>query len=591
MEIFDWNKIEHKNEKTTGSAKLKCPQCNHTRKNKADKSLYVRYDSGVAKCFNCEGLSFRDSVQKETEQKYTLPSQEWKNYTKLSDAVVKYFEGRKIQQYVLNEMRITEELHYQPAMQKKVNNIVFNFFEGDVLVNKKYRSGNKKFTQSKDAKSIFYNINSVIGKDECYIVEGEMDALSLVQIGVKNVLSVPNGANDNDVYWSTAEKYLTSVKRYFIAVDNDEKGNELAERIAQRLGRYRCERVNFEGKDANEDLISGVLEKTIKNTSRYPVSGTFGVMDMYDDIINLYDNGLPPVYSPKHHCFGNLSNIFTVMRGHLIVSTGIPSHGKSNFTEWYVMNLVNDFDMKASFFSPEHLPMQMHQTTFIQKFCGKNFWSEIQGTPRLDKIDIAKYSEWANEKIYLTSPNEGSVARWDWLIEKMHEQMFSHGVDVFVIDAYNKVEHTENRSERELISRVLNKLTSFASANNVMVFLVAHPTKMQKNETGIYKIPDLYDVSGSADFRNQPHDGYCIYRYFEDNNGGENYTSFYNLKTKMSFQGKIGANVDFDYHLPSGRYYARGSEPPTHYLYEKKQEVKNVPLVEPNDAFDDKAPF
>ena len=91
MKIFDWHKIEHKSERLSGFAKLKCPECNDARKNKADRPLYVLYDSGVAKCFHCEALSFRDSIEKETIQKsYKLPEQNWKNYTKLSDEVVKY---------------------------------------------------------------------------------------------------------------------------------------------------------------------------------------------------------------------------------------------------------------------------------------------------------------------------------------------------------------------------------------------------------------------------------------------------------------------------------------------------------------------
>lgn len=581
-QIFEWSLIDDRG-KTTGSGKLKCPVCIDNRSNKADKSLYVHYGSGVAKCFYCDGLSFRDSVQKETEKDYKLPEQSWKNYTSLSDNVVKFFEGRKIQQFTLNEMGVTEEKFYQPKFKKEVNNIVFNFFEGETVVNKKYRGPEKSFTQSQGTKSIFYNINAAIGQKEVYIVEGEIDCLSLVQIGIKNAISVPNGANDNDAYWVNSEPYMKGVEKFYIGTDNDTKGNELAEKIAQRLGRYRCERINFTGKDANEDLMSGCLEESIKNTSKYPVSGTFKVFDLYDKMIELYDNGLPPVISPKHPSFGNLKNIFTVMRGHLITGTGIPSHGKSNFTEWYVLNLVNDYDMKASFFSPEHQPMEIHQSTFVEKYCGKSYFKDFDDVPRVSKIDIAKYAEWANERIYLTSPEDGAFATWDWLFEKFKEQMFNFGIDVFVIDAYNKVEHTGNRSERERINNVLTRLTSFAQQNNVIIFLIAHPTKMQLQDNGLYKVPDLYSVSGSADFRNQTHDGYCIYRHFENKEtGAAGYTTFVNLKVKMKFQGEIGAKVDYSYHLPSGRYYEMGSEVPYGYLSNqsaaKAAPVENKPI-------------
>ena len=55
-------------------------------------------------------------------------------------------------------------------------------------------------------KPIFLTINSVIGVDEVYIVEGEFDVLALHQVGIKNAISVPNGANDNDNYWINLEK-------------------------------------------------------------------------------------------------------------------------------------------------------------------------------------------------------------------------------------------------------------------------------------------------------------------------------------------------------------------------------------------------
>ena len=68
----------------------------------------------------------------------------------------------------------------------------------------------------------------------------------------------------------------------------------------------------------------------------------------------------------------------------------------------------------------------------------------------------------------------------------------------------------------------------------------------------MYEMPTLYDVAGSADFRNQTHDGFCVYRYF-DEGGGK--TTITNLKTKMSFQGEIGKSADFYYNLDNGRYY------------------------------------
>lgn len=849
-EFIEWSTLDFK--KSSGTEKLRCPKCDSVRSDKKDKSLVVYHKDGICKCFYCNALSFRDSQKNERETKvnYTLPSQEWRNYTKLSDKLVKWFENRGIKQYVLNDFCISEEVMYQPQLKKPVNNVVFNYFEGELLVNKKYRSGDKKFTQSKNGKPILYNINSVIGCEEVYICEGECfkgstevltnkgwvsfdnykgedicqvdefkkysfvkplniikkkynddlvklsnsknfeitttknhnivledkkgvlskvkaidifsgksnhkkiprvcngtnkedynisdndlrlqvmfsadftfrkegdlyagfkkerkvervkmlldksefeyscnkvkngytsvfisrkfntkrfsklfnnewlsllserqlkvvldeivhwdgnsvpnrnqieysskeyhnvtfvqtvahllgymstiiprsnkfgswykasilfskkhtslqlstkkelekyndfvycvsvptgmilvrqnnqisicgncDVLSLAQIGIKNSVSLPTGANDNDAFWINSEKYLKDVKKFYIATDNDEKGNEVAEKIAQRLGRYRCERVLFNGKDANEDLVSGCLEETILNTEKYPVSGTYSVDDVWGDVLDLLKNGIPETIKPKGEWCKGLNDIFSVMRGHLIVSTGIPSHGKSNFTDWYVLNLIQDYGMKASWFSPEHNPMSLYVTNLGTKALGTNLFKATDQQRN-------EFKEWATEKIYLTNADSGQEPNWEWLLDTFQNQMMRYGIDIFVIDAWNKV-ILNDKNELQGIRRVLTKLTAFAQQNNVMIFLVAHPTKMKKNEkTKEYEQPTLYDVAGSADFRNQTHDGFCVYRYFN-----EGKTTITNLKTKMSFQGEIGKSADFYYNIENGRYF------------------------------------
>ena len=110
---------------------------------------------------------------------------------------------------------------------------------------------------------------------------------------------------------------------------------------------------------------------------------------------------------------------------------------------------------------------------------------------------------------------------------------------------------------------------------------------MQK-ENGIYVNPTLYDVSGSADFRNQTHDGYSIYRYF-DSDVNDGYTVFTNLKTKYSFQGNIGGKLEFEYHLPSGRFYPKGINYKVKNMLDKHKidEPKPIPNGSLYDAFDD----
>ena len=76
---------------------------------------------------------------------------------------------------------------------------------------------------------------------------------------------------------------------------------------------------------------------------------------------------------PKGIDFAEFNKIFSILMGQLTIVTGIPSHGKSNWLEWYLMNLIDDNDLKASFYSPEHLPMKLHHSQLAEKVIGKPF--------------------------------------------------------------------------------------------------------------------------------------------------------------------------------------------------------------------------
>ena len=589
-EFFNFDLIQVRGNHS-GFKKTTCPVCSENRKKKKDPCLAVWFDKGFAKCYNCGVLSFKEESTFKSEKKhYTILDNKWKNYTNLSDKLVKFiWSERMISQNTLNQFGITEEKQYQPAQQKEMNNIVFNYFEGENLVNKKYRSPKKDFTQVKGGKPILYNINSVIGEDTAYICEGEFDVLALYEIGIKNAVSLPNGANDNDEYWINSEPYLKDIKTFIIATDNDQKGIEIRDKIAQRLGRYRCKYIEFNEKDANDDLKSGKLLESINNLKTFSIGGTFTAFDLLDSVLRLHEKGLPETISPKKACFGTLKDTFSIMMGQLTTLTGIPSHGKSSFLDWYMLNLVQEYNHKVSIYSPEHSPLELYISKHIQLAIGKPFF----GANAVNDTDVYRYTKWSKERIYYTTQEQDTRGDWDWLINKMTEQMYTYGINYFIIDAWNKVQMPKGMTGKEAIDSILTRLTLFCQRNNVHIFLVAHPTKMKKNAKELYEIPTLYDVSGSSDFYNQTHNGATIYRVFEDENT-QGCTLFINQKTKFNFQGTIQEQVQFNYHKPTGRYYVDGSIPDNFDLtlygndteIQEPQEEEVTFNLKPNEDFD-----
>jgi twinkle protein len=103
-------------------------------------------------------------------------------------------------------------------------------------------------------------------------------------------------------------------------------------------------------------------------------------------------------------------------------------------------------------------------------------------------------------------------------------------------------------SGHEKIEEILRRLTHFSHQMNVLVFLVAHPFKMKKDEkTGIYEVPDFYSVKGSSAFFEMCYHGAVIYR-----------TAFNVmvkvLKVKQNNLGTAGESAYFLYERLSGRY-------------------------------------
>ena len=554
--MIKWEDIEIGNKKpnSKGEVQTTCPKCSHTRKKKKDPCLSVNIESGVAHCFHCGETSLRE--KKSDSFKFELPPQKWENFTNLSDNVVKWFKSRGISQKTLIDCRITEEKYYQPQKKKEVNNIVFNYFYGVTLVNKKFRSADKAFTQCRNAKKVFYGVNDLEGEKECYIVEGEMDKLALWEVGIKNCISVPNGANDlNDIFETCGEE-LKNIDKFYLAVDNDEPGVKLENSLLTRLGKWKCSKIEFKhGKDANDELKAGKLEllEALKNSVDYPVEGTFTAKDVEDEIYDLYENGDEETLKPDGENWKNFNEMFSILMGQLTVVTGVPSSGKSNFVEWWVLELIRKYDfLKASYYSPEHFPLKKHHEIMSEKVVGKHF-AENNFEGRMNRAELEKYIEWSSDKIYLTMPDGGKTPNWDWIFERWKEQCFKYGCNIFVVDAFNKVKMNNRESTGE-ISDLLSDITMFAQVHNVHVILIAHPRKMGKDEDGRETMPDLYDVKGSGDFRDQTHNGLAVHRLYGDDKRD---VRIKNLKAKFKNQGSgnIGESIVVKYNVKNGRYF------------------------------------
>lgn len=550
-----------------------CPVCSHTRKKKTLKCFSFNLGKNAGRCNHCGVVLVTKQEQSLFIPQIEYKRPKWQNNTNLSDKLVKWFEGRKISQYVLNDFKVTEGVEWMPQTQKNENTIQFNYFRLGELINVKYRDGKKNFKLFKDAEMIFYNLDAAIDNKELIIVEGEMDVLALAQCGVNNVISVPNGCTDkgtiNVQYLDNCIDFFDEKTQFVLALDNDRVGNRLKDELARRLGYENCKTVTFKDcKDANDCLIKygqNVTKECFNEAKEFPIIGVFDANDIREDIYNYYNNGLPGGCGIDMH---EMDMHLKFQVGYLTTITGIPGHGKSEFLDFLLCRLNVSHGWKTALYSPENHPLELHFSKFAEKMIGKPF----EGSNRLSPIDLENMVKYHANNFFFINPE--SDFKLENILDSVRQLVRKKGVNCFVIDAWNKLDHQYTTNETKYISEQLDKITRFCEFNKVHCFLVAHPTKIQKDKsTGKYEVPNLYSISGSANFYNKTANGITVYRDFDNFT-----TEVYIQKVKFKHWGQVG-KVIFGWDKTNGRYY-KGTPNYDSWIYTEQPKQ-----LEPNTDF------
>ena len=526
-----------------------CPLCSANRKpqNRKAKCAMYDWDRGLGTCMNCNEVFQLHTFKRKggNDKVYTKPKTIANPL--LSDKVIKWFESRGISNNTLVKMKITEGKEWMPQTGKEENTIQFNYFINNELINIKYRDGKKNFKLVKGAEKIFYNIDSTIGHEYVVIVEGEIDALSLIEVGVKSVISVPNGAtisNNNLDYLDSCIDYLDGKEKIIIAVDQDEAGENLKQELIRRLGAEACYTVDFGiHKDANDFLLhnsSAKLNDVIKNASPVPIENVVTLNDIDDELQEFIHDGFKPGYQIG---LENFDNIFSTYTGQFITVTGVPSSGKSDFVDRMIVGYQQKYGWKTAFASPENKPTFLHAHKLMRKI----------GNWMPNKTDIGS-DKW-NEVASVVNDNfffiENERYDLDSVLNKGAQLVKRKGIKCLVIDPYNKIKMngSANMSIPDATMEYLTRIEAFAKKFDVLVIVVAHPTKMYKKEDGTIDEPNMYNIKGGGEWYDASYHGLLVHRDYNKKT-----VKVKVLKVKFQNLGENQAEAHFKWDHISGNY-------------------------------------
>jgi len=238
--------------------------------------------------------------------------------------------------------------------------------------------------------------------------------------------------------------------------------------------------------------------------------------------------------------------------GHVLTSC-IPGSGKSEWLDALMVNLANESGWVFGVLSMENLPLERHFAKLAEKYIGLPF-ADTMKYGKMSGGDIEKAKKWGADHFHFMIPDDEDLTV-DGVLKLAKVLCYRYGINGLVIDPWNELTHARagNISETEHISGALSRIRKFARENNIHIWVVAHPTKLQKDKDGKYPPPTPYDVSGSAHWRNKADNAITVHRGNITDHKDKT-VEIHVQKIRFKEIGRVGL-TKLTYDMVSGRYY------------------------------------
>lgn len=347
------------------------------------------------------------------------------------------------------------------------------------------------------------------------ITEGEKDADRLAGLGFA-ATTTPNGAASK---WREADTQFFVGRRVCVIADDDEPGRSKAKNTADSLS----------GIAAAVGVVTMPNPKAIKGFDSSDFLDYGGTAEQIHSIIEGFDTPrMPPevadaaivdqrvvdLYQTGGAARGifpgwrSLASLFRPKVGQLIPVTAAPGTGKSCFMDDFIIRTsCADGDQCARWkwvtFSAEQFPVERHFSQLLQKLIGKPF--DEGPTARMTEREARAGLAVLHDFITPIDPVFGGL-HIDRILELTAELNARSKRHALLLDPFNVLAATsrgKGESEHDFINTMLTKLRTFAQAEQMAVFIIAHPTKLRRDEgDDEYPVVRPWDISGSAHWFN-----------------------------------------------------------------------------------------
>ena len=344
------------------------------------------------------------------------------------------------------------------------------------------------------------------------ITEGEKDRLTLMSCGFPYVLSVANGAATNIAESHEAfEEWILQAEDIVICGDSDRPGRMLVKSlINQYPTRAKVASLPSGKKDISEVYEAFGRDEVARIISEAKPANEGDVYDLEenaDEVLDIlmgnYDHG----YEVG---MGKLTDsIFhPTSDGGLIILTGRPNSGKTDFLNCMMAHLMYNCNKRVAFFSFEKPIKGKHVREIARIALG------VENTETMDGNESPEEARLVNRHAlkFLMShmvdfDTKSRLPDSKYITELAESEMRKkkQKIDFLVIDPYVFINVTEGGSratETEKVKLMLTRLQQWSRAHHVWTVVVAHPRIQYKDGHEAFPPLDLYSIAGSAQWAN-----------------------------------------------------------------------------------------
>ena len=288
----------------------------------------------------------------------------------------------------------------------------------------------------------------------------------------------------------------------------------------------------------------------------YRVEDVVYGIDVKDKALGINQNGFDKVMGIG---IKDLDYLFKPKRGEITLLTGIGNYGKTAWQKSQLLSRIIVYGEKIATFSPEDTPAEEYFHDFVEMLLGCECTPFNPNRPS-DDIYEAAYDYISKHIFYISAEMLSPTPQY--IKEKFLELIVQEKVDFCCIDPFNQMTNDYKgfggRTDKYL-ETLLADFSRFAKKNDVYFWIIAHPKLMERDRSGNYKCPDVFDINDGAMWNNKMDNITVYHRPFAQTDVSNPLAEFHTKKIKKKSVGRKGF-ISVEYIWERRRFFIEGKD-------------------------------